>query len=99
LNKRENGVIAEENVARAPLSVTAVRASTQIKAPTSILTLCAQELVESVLEVELRRPRFGWLQLYGNILIVVQVLSEPELPKVATSNLFSDTVFVLRTYN
>lgn len=35
--------------------------------------LCSQELIKSVFQVELRSSRFCWLQLDGNILIVVQI--------------------------
>lgn len=44
------------------------------------LTLEAEQLVEAVLEVELRRPRVGRLHFDGNVLAIVEVLACSMLP-------------------
>lgn len=48
--------------------------------------MAAEKLVETVLEVQLGSLCLHGLHLDRNVLIVVQILSEPQLTKVATAN-------------
>lgn len=56
----------------------------------SCFTVASQQLVETVLQVQLGRFRLHRLHLDGNMLVVVEVFAEPQLAKVATSYLLAD---------
>lgn len=46
-------------------------------------------LVEAVFQVQLRRLRLHRLQLDGHVLVVVEVLAQPQLAKVAAADLLA----------